>query len=49
MKFTYDGLSSSPKDDFDAWFAEERGTGIDYEMENDVDSTDFDEMDDRDE
>ena len=48
-KLTYNGLTSSPKDDFDSWFMEERGTGIEYEMEDDVDSTDFDSFDDRDE
>lgn len=39
MKLTYDGTTSSPKDDFDLWFQEERGTGIDYELESDVDET----------
>jgi len=48
MKLTYNGLTSSPKDDFDSWFEEGRGTGLDYEIEDDVDSTDEDDYGDGD-
>lgn len=45
LSFTYDGNTSSP-DRFTEWFEEERGTGIDYDMEDDVDSTDEDSFND---
>lgn len=38
FNITFNGLTSSP-DPFTEWFEEERGTGIDYEMESDVDDT----------
>ena len=45
LHFTYDGSESSPSR-FDDWFQEDRGTGIDYEMEDDCDDVDEDEYDD---
>ncbi len=45
MKLVFNGLTSSPNQ-YDEWFEEERGTGIDYDMEDDVDSTEEDSYDD---
>lgn len=48
LQITFNGLTSSPEA-YDDWFEEERGSGIDYEIESDADEVEFDSFDDRDE
>lgn len=47
MNLNFSPVSSTP-DPWDAWFQEDRGTGIDYDEEDDVDEVENDEYNDRD-